>query len=169
MSAPRGMEPSTCRQATPADVAEMARIRDAGGWEGGAGAERMGRYLAGEHHPQHALAPRVIYVAEAGGAMVGFIAGHLTTRFGCDGELQWIFVLPGQRGDGIADRLFDRLAAWFTDHDAHRVCVNVEPDNARARAFYARHGAAPIHPYWMMWDDITVRRPATAPRGAADG
>ncbi|MFL5383261.1 MAG: GNAT family N-acetyltransferase [Longimicrobiaceae bacterium] len=163
------MEPATCRPATLADVAEMARIRDAGGWEGGAGAERMARYLAGEHHPQQALAPRVIYVAEAGGAMAGFIAGHLTTRFGCDGELQWIFVLPGLRGAGIADGLFDRLAAWFAGRGARRVCVNVEPDNPRARTFYARRGALPMHPYWMVWDDITAATDRTSAPGECDG
>jgi GNAT superfamily N-acetyltransferase len=151
------MEPTIYREAAAGDVAEMARIREAGGWEGGAGAERMARYLAGEHHPQQALAPRAVYVAETGGAMAGFIAGHLTTRFGCDGELQWIFVLPGRRGAGIADGLFGRLAAWFAGYDARRVCVNVEPDNPRGRAFYARHGARPIHPYWMMWDDVAAQ------------
>lgn len=164
------MGPTIYREASAGDVAEMARIREAGGWEGGAGPERMARYLAGEHHPQQALAPRVIYVAEAGGSMTGFIAGHLTLRFGCDGELQWIFVLPGERGAGVADGLFDRLAAWFAGRDARRVCVNVEPDNPRARAFYARHGARPFHPYWMMWDDITATRAGSAPApGGIDG
>jgi ribosomal protein S18 acetylase RimI-like enzyme len=149
------VDPIVYRQAAADDVAELERIRVAGEWPGGAPDARTARYLAGEHHPQHALAPRVAYVAEEGGAIVGLIAGHLTTRFGCDGELQWIRVAPERRGSGIADRLLHHLAAWFAAAGARRVCVDVDPANARARRFYARHGARPMHPYWMVWDDIT--------------
>jgi hypothetical protein len=38
--------------------------------------------------------PRVSYVAFEQGLIVGFIAGHLTRRYGCDGELEWINVSP---------------------------------------------------------------------------
>ena len=54
----------------------MARIRTEGGWEGGTSEDRMARYLAGEHHPQHALPPRIIYVALQGDSLVGYIAGR---------------------------------------------------------------------------------------------
>jgi hypothetical protein len=40
--------------------------------------------------------------------------------------------------------------------DATRVCVNVAPENLRARRFYARHGAAPLSEDWMVRDDIAV-------------
>lgn len=36
------------------------------------------------------------------------------------------------------------LARWFTRQGAARICVNVEPSNAVARAFYARHGATEL-------------------------
>jgi ribosomal protein S18 acetylase RimI-like enzyme len=148
------MAPIVCRVAADDDVAEMARIRDAGGWSGGAPAATVARYLAGEHHPQHARGPRIIYVAEDGGSMVGFIAGHLTTRFECDGELQWLFVAPERRGGTAASQLLHQLAAWFRDHAAPRVCVNVEPENVRARRFYQRHGATELNEHWLMWPDI---------------
>jgi len=154
-------EPIEVRTATAADVAEMARIREAGGLPDDA--ERMARYLAGEHHPQHALAPRVIFVAEQGGRMIGYVAGHRTTRFGCDGELQWIFVLPDHRGSGAADLLLDRLAAWFIGEGARRVCVDVVPENTRARRFYHRHGAQTLHRYWLVWPDIAVARTPPSP------
>jgi GNAT superfamily N-acetyltransferase len=143
-----------CREATLSDVDEMARIRAEGGWLGGAPAERMARYLAGEHHPQHALAPRVIYVAEEGTSMAGFIAGHLTRRYGCDGELQWIFVVPEQRGGAIAQLLLRRLAAWFLDQRARRICVDVDPENRPGRRFYRRHGAQDLNEHWLVWPDI---------------
>ena len=62
---------------------------------------RMAAYLNGDHHPQKALPPRVGYVAEAGGAVVGYIAGHLTTRNGCAAEVQYLFVSPDYRRNGI--------------------------------------------------------------------
>ena len=149
------MSPITCRVATLDDVAEMGHIRDLGGWGGGAPAGRMALYLTGKHHPQHAREPRIIFVAEKEGSMIGYIAGHLTTRFECDGELQWLFVLPEHRGGGAASRLLRRLAAWFVRQSAPRVCVDVEPENERARRFYRRHGAQILGRHWLVWADIS--------------
>ena len=53
----------------------------------------MTAYFDGLHHPQHALLPRVIYVACQDDALIGYIAGHLTRRFACDGELEWLYVI----------------------------------------------------------------------------
>jgi hypothetical protein len=76
------------------DIPAMARIR-AAEWETEAyWNTRISRYLDCELHPQHALIPRVSYVASEGGCIVGFIAGHLTRRHACDGELEWINVIP---------------------------------------------------------------------------
>jgi len=136
----------------------MARIREAGYWTGGAPALWMARYLAGEHHPHHARARRIIYVAEEEGQMIGFIVGHLTSRFGCDGEMQWLYVVPERRGSGTAVRLLDSLATWFVVEDARRVCVNVEPENGRARRFYERQGACPLNDYWLVWPDVGEAR-----------
>ena len=33
-------------------------------------------YLAGQHHPQKALSPRIAFIALAGSRVVGYIAGH---------------------------------------------------------------------------------------------
>lgn len=155
------MAPVTIRAATPADVPEMGRIRDLGAWAGGASAERMALYLAGRHHPRHAREPRVVFVAEEGASLVGYVAGHLTTRFGCDGELQWLFVLPEHRGGEAAPRLLRELAAWFVLHGARKVCVNVEPENLRARRFYQRHGARVLDEHWLVWPDISSAAPAS--------
>jgi hypothetical protein len=51
------------READRSDIPAMARIRLEGAWDGGAPEERMARDLEGTHHPQEALAPRVIFVA----------------------------------------------------------------------------------------------------------
>jgi GNAT superfamily N-acetyltransferase len=145
-----------CRQADRSDIAAMARIRAEGGWEGGAPEDRMAAYLEGRHHPRHALAPRVLYVAEEADSLVGYIAGHLTRRYGCDGEREWISVVPERRRTGVATKLLRLLAVWFARQKAARICVDVDPANTVARLFYARHGAVELKKFWLVWEDIRV-------------
>jgi GNAT superfamily N-acetyltransferase len=124
---------------------------------------RIAGYLSGEHSPQQALAARAAFVAMEENAAVGLIAGHRTKRFGYDGELEWIDVTEKRRGQGIADGLMAAMAGWFMEENALRVCVNVAPENAVARRFYARHGAVPMKEHWMVWEDI-----GTVPSRARD-
>jgi GNAT superfamily N-acetyltransferase len=145
------------RRATEVDVPAMAELREQNAWEGGGSAERMGLYLIGDHHPQHARAPRIAFVAEDGNQLTGFIAGHLTTRFDCDGELQWLLVAPVARGGPTATQLWEHLRDWLVAQGARRVCVNVEPGNLRARRFYARMGARDMSSHWMIWSDVAAR------------
>ena len=140
------------RLAQPADMHSLARLRR-DGEAGGASEERMRRYLLGEHHPQHALLPRIVWLAETT-VPVGYIAGHLTRRFGCQGELQWIYVVSQYRGSGLAGDLLRHLAAWFVERGARRVCVDV--GDPIARRFYARQGAENLNEHWMVWSDIGV-------------
>jgi GNAT superfamily N-acetyltransferase len=119
----------------------------------------MAAYFDGLHHPQRALPPRTGYVALCGGAVVGYIAGHLTTRYGCAGEVQYLFVAPEWRRRQIATELLRLLAGWFARNSAARVCVNVDPESPAAKPFYASLGAAPLsspRPYWYVWENIAA-------------
>jgi ribosomal protein S18 acetylase RimI-like enzyme len=115
---------------------------------------RISGYLEGEIHPQRALPSRTCYVAVEQSSLVGFVAGHLTRRYGCAAELEWINVIPERRGAGIASELLRLLAGWFAEQKAFRVCVDVEPSNAVARAFYTRHRAVTLNAHWLVWNDI---------------
>ena len=42
--------------------------------------------------------------------------------------------------------------AWFVEHGARRICVDVGADEARP--FYRRHGAVELNRHWMVWADI---------------
>lgn len=137
------------RRAELADVPRLVGLPRAG--EAG-GDPRMGRYLAGEHHPGEALAARAMWLAADGDAPVGYVAGHLTRRLGCDGELQWIYVAAGYRRAGVGTRLLALLAEWFVAAGARRVCVDV--GDAAARPFYERRGAVALTGPWMVWRDI---------------
>ena len=142
------------REAETSDVPALAQIRAADWGSEEYWQARITGYLNGELHPQKALAPRVMYVVLEGDTIVGFIAGHLTRRYECDGELEWINVIPERRGTGTASELLRRLAAWFVAEKVRKVCVDVDPANPVARRFYARHGAQNLNPHWMIWNDI---------------
>jgi ribosomal protein S18 acetylase RimI-like enzyme len=146
------------RQVDKSDIPAIAQIRATEWGEEEYWRVRISQYLDCELHPRHALMPRVIYVALEGDSLVGFIAGHLTRRYACDGELQWINVIPASRGSGIAPELLRRLGAWFTEQKASRVCVDVDPANTTARHFYMRHGAEKLNEHWLVWNDIGVVR-----------
>ena len=143
------------RRADKSDIPAMARIGSEGE-EGRASGDRIGRYLEGLHHPQHALAPRVIYVAVEHESVVGYVAGHLTRRYGCDGELQWIYVAAEHRRRRVGSELVRLLASWFAAQNGSRICINVAPDNAGARSFYARLGAVNLNLHWLTWNEIDV-------------
>jgi GNAT superfamily N-acetyltransferase len=115
---------------------------------------RMAAYFSGKHHPQHALGPRRGYVAIADATVIGYIAGHLTERFDCQGEVQYLYVAPDYRRLGVGRNLFRKLAAWFAEQDALRVCVNVDAHSPGARPFYLNMSATDLRPHWMQWRDI---------------
>ena len=144
------------REPEPSDFDAIARLRDDWADDAARLGERLARYVAGGHHPRGALAPRVMWVAGDGDGLAGYACGHLTRRHGCDGELEQLWVAAAHRGRGVADELLRRVAAWLVARGARRVCVDVTPENAVARRFYARHGARPLLPHWMVWDDIAI-------------
>jgi GNAT superfamily N-acetyltransferase len=117
---------------------------------------RMAAYLDGKHHPQQALPPRTAFLAVTGHGVVGYIAGHATTRYGCSGELQYLYVVPSYRRRGVARDLLRCLARWFDTQGIQRVCVNADIENAEAVPFYCAQGAIPLNSYWYVWDNITV-------------
>jgi GNAT superfamily N-acetyltransferase len=144
------------RPAVDQDIAAMAAIRSQA-WESEAyWLSRIGKYLEAEQSPQHALEPRAAFVAVDAGVVVGFVAGHRTRRYECDGELQWIDTAQGHRRRGIAGALLDTVAAWFVEQNALRVCVNVVPENFAARGLYTKYGARPLNENWLVWEDIRV-------------
>ena len=122
--------------------------------EAGPADARMAAYLDRQHHPQLALSPRTAFVAVAGAGVAGYIAGHATTRYGCTGEVQYLYVAPTYRRRGVARHLLVLLADWFGSHGVRRVCVNADIESAGAVAFYTSNGARQLNRYWYVWEDI---------------
>jgi GNAT superfamily N-acetyltransferase len=142
------------RPAAAADVSALASIR-AQEWESEEyWQRRIDGYLSGELSPRYSLAARALIVAADHGEIVGFVAGHRTTRFACRGELEWIDVAKERRRQGIASRLLDLIGEWFVEQQAFPVCIDVNPKNLAARKLYAKHGARPLNQHWMIWEKI---------------
>jgi GNAT superfamily N-acetyltransferase len=104
-----------------------------------------------KEHPQTSKEPRVIYAAIAGGEMVGYIAGHLTERFGMDGELESIYILYEHQRRGLGTRLVIELAKWFQTWNVTKVCVDAVP---QSQGFYLKLEARPFRGPWLVWDNF---------------
>jgi len=140
------------REALTADIPELAEIR-AKNW----GSEeywnhRISGYLDGTLNPQQALKPRIIYIAQVNNIIVGLIAGHLTQRLGCDGELEWIDTRKEYQRMGIASELIRLLAKWFVSQKAYKICI--DPGSEEAKEFYRKNGAEMLNDHWMFWENI---------------
>lgn len=141
------------RQATSDDVGAMAECRLTDPAAGRAD-ERMRAYFEGTYAPGDALVPRAGFVAFDDQTMVGYIAGHRTTRMGADGEIEYLFVAPSARRKGIARELTRLQLMWFFDNGARSVIVNTDPDYPGSTEFYLACGASQINRHWLRWNDL---------------
>lgn len=81
-----------------------------------------------------------IYIFEAEGAPVGYGLLALTHSQEAGGLCVWleeIYLLPAWRGRGIGGAFIEFVKSTLP---AARYRLEVEPENARAKALYARHG-----------------------------
>ena len=141
------------RETTTADVPAMELCRLADPIDGPAD-PRMAAYFDRQHHPQQALLPRVGYVALANDTVIGYIAGHRTTRHGCSGEVQYVFVAPAYRRRGIGTALLQLLAEWFQAQAAQKVRVAVLTVLQRPSLSMRGVGASRLKRNWCAWEDI---------------
>jgi len=128
---------------------------------------RWDAYVRCLRHPQHAEAPRILFVATMNRQMVGFIAGHFSRRYETEGELQSIHVLKNFQRIGVGSELLRRIAAWFVAHKRRTICVGIDPASPYSR-FYEKHSARYINKHWLVWDDIARVLEEQTERGPTD-
>lgn len=63
-----------------------------------------------------------------------------------EGYLFFVYLVPDQRGSGLADQLHTYAIDYFRARQVRRVMLSASPNNARALAFYARHGWRDLGP-----------------------
>ncbi len=96
---------------------------------------RVRTYLQADGH--------AIFVARRDGRILG-VATVMTSyglEYGWSAELEDLYVLPEERGLGLARRLVDAVAGWAAGRGCSAVLVTVTPEGERAHsltAFYAR-------------------------------
>lgn len=118
---------------------------------------RWGTYFRGES-PQTSKPERIVFKAVIDGRVVGYIAGHLTTRYNKDAEIQSFFILKAHQRKGLGGMLFLKFIAWLYAQNAKSLCVGIMPDNPY-KAFYLKQGGQYLNPHWIYWDDVSKKYP----------
>lgn len=113
-----------------------------------------------------------VFLAEAGGTPVGYIAYHHTRRFGTDAELQNIYLLKEWQRKGIGTTLLGVVAHRLAEDGSRSMCVGYD-SNSPYRNFYFKHGAIETSPGapWSIWHDLSSlasRLPAPPPELMTD-
>lgn len=89
-----------------------------------------------------------VYVAEAAGSIVGYLALRLESHPAVEGrnpvQLWQIFVIPEFHGAGIAAELMTAALEYARGHSHDVMWLGVSEHNARAVAFYRKHGFRPL-------------------------
>lgn len=90
--------------------------------------------------------------------MVGYVAGHHTTKWGVETELQSMYILQNYQGLGIGTRLFAMLVDWLRQSGVRSLGVNVFAESPYNR-FYEKMGGEEIRPGVMLWKDLSGWEP----------
>ena len=146
-----GAAPVTIRRAGPADAATVHTL--------------VLEIAAHEDSLQHVLVTRdgwarllerddvVVLLAERDGRALGYTSAVRRLHLWTGGDVlavDDVFVRPGERSRGLGRRLLTAMAA-FADADGLQMTWGVEPDNARAQAFYRGLGATLRHKVVAGW------------------
>ncbi len=152
----------TLRDAVPEDTGAIARLqiqtkeealagltddhdRDFGFWQ-----DRWLRYLRDGSSAQKALGDGFAILAESGPDLVGFAAYHHTRRWGCDAELQSIYVRLSWQRQGVGRTLLREIMRRLRAEGSRSLCVGYAPENPYRR-FYFKNGAVAINAHWAYW------------------
>ena len=114
--------------------------------------QRWSTYFRRES-PTSSKPERCVLKAEVDAACVGYVAGHLTSRYDMEAEIQSFYVLREHQRKGIGSALLSALAEWLVGIGVARLCVGIAAENPY-RAFYVKHGASYLNEHWMHWSDI---------------
>lgn len=84
------------------------------------------------------------------GRITGYLAGHLTTRYNLDAEIQSFYVLKEAQNKRIGTRLLTSFVTWLIDMNAVSLCVGINPGN-KYKAFYLKYGGQYLNEHWIYW------------------
>lgn len=114
--------------------------------------DRWQTYFVGQS-PASAKPERIVFKALIGNELVGYIAGHLTTRYDKDAEIQSFYILKEYQGKGIGGQLLHHFVKWLLQYDVKSLCVGFHEANPY-QAFYIKYGGKYLNPHWIYWDEV---------------
>lgn len=117
------------REFVPGDIQAVSRVVEKSLGE---------RYEPSLYMTIHNLWHEGFLVLEDDGAIVGFVAAVVSAPKAA--RILMLAVVPEIRGRSGGSMLMDALYASCIARDLDRVVLEVRKSNARARAFYERHG-----------------------------
>ncbi|MGC4013531.1 MAG: GNAT family N-acetyltransferase [Luteolibacter sp.] len=85
---------------------------------------------------------RATFIVLEGEAVAGLAALYRDEKIAEEGELIQVWVAPGLRGHGTAEKLMDGVLEWAGENGFARVKAEVTGANGRALRFYERYGFA---------------------------
>jgi GNAT superfamily N-acetyltransferase len=100
---------------------------------------------------------RIVFKAVIEGLIIGYIAGHLTTRYDMNAEIQSFYVLKEHQRARAGSKLFESLLSWLTTQNATSLCVGIDDKNPY-HAFYSKYGGKHLNPHWICWEDVDLRQ-----------
>lgn len=84
--------------------------------------------------------------------------------------MQYLFVAPAHRRQGVATELLRLLAKWFQEQGARKVCVALAHDTPpEAQPFFESVGASPLKKNRYAWEDIAGALAAARRRKGGGG
>ena len=109
-------------------------------------------YFTGES-PSSSKPDRIVFGVTEAGEIIGYIAGHHTSRFDVDLEIQSFYILKKWQRKSIGTNLLVRLSQWAQVKGYVSACVGVAPLNPY-RSFYLKHGAYVRNQHWLEWGNL---------------
>jgi GNAT superfamily N-acetyltransferase len=109
-------------------------------------------YFRGQS-PQTSKPERVVFKAVSKNRIVGYLAGHLTTRFNLDAEIQSFYIIKSYQRQAIGTRLLIQFREWLISKKATSLCVGITPAN-KYKAFYLKNKGQYLNDHWVYWADI---------------
>lgn len=103
--------------------------------------------------PASAKPERIVFKAVVDGKIIGYVAGHLTTRYDKDAEIQNFYLLKQYQRQGIGTELLRHFLTWLHQYPVKSLCVGIDDGNPYQR-FYYKHGGAYLNDHWIHWEDI---------------
>jgi predicted GNAT superfamily acetyltransferase len=130
---PEGLgAPAVIRHAEPADHARVVAVVDAW-WGGRRMADMLPRLFFVHFRPTS-------FVAEAGGRLVGFVAGFRSQTYPEQAYIHFVGVDPGRRGAKLGRALYQRFFEAVAALGCREVHCVTSPVNAGSIAFHAALG-----------------------------